>query len=206
MFREVVSRGFGALLVLLGVAGLVGIAYSLFFAGNAFRWNYLGAGGISLVVLFMGWARLFPRYYAPIPIDHGDPLMKRAIDEARREVARFTQGIKDGRKQPFVKFPLKSSGGEVEHIWGIVHTLDADVVQVSLANDPVHRQEQRDPRFSVALSDIEDWMLVDGKGVTEGGYTYLAMARMYKRQKGHVPRAMRNELAGFKDLDLDQLW
>jgi uncharacterized protein YegJ (DUF2314 family) len=191
--------------VLLGVGGLFALGYSVFFSGDDLRLGYLGAAVVSLVVLGMGWGRVFPTYYAPIPINHDDPVMKESVATARREFARFSKGVREGRKQPFIRFPLKAPSGEVEHIWALVHSLADAVVQASLANDPVHSQENRDPRFAVAIEDIEDWILVDGNGVTEGGYTHLAMARLYKKEKGFVPRAMQKQLAAFKDLELGEL-
>jgi len=80
--------------------------------------------------------------------------------------------------------------------------LNEDSVLVSLANPPVHKPANDERRFPVPLADIEDWVLIDSAGVMEGGFTHVALAHAYKRDKGFVPHAMHKELAAFKDLDL----
>jgi hypothetical protein len=57
----------------------------------------------------------------------------------------------------------------------------------------------------VPLAAIEDWTLIDGAGAIDGGYTHVALARLYKREKGFMPHAMRKQLAAFRDLDLSQI-
>ena len=201
---EVLSRSLGAVFMLLGIAASLGVVWSMIADGH-WTLNKVGAMFLGLVMLAMGWARLFPNYYAPISVDHTDPVMQEAIDRARRELPRLRAALDEGRKQAFIKFPLKSSGGETEHIWGVVHSLSDEAAQVSLVNEPVHEPESKDLRFSVPLTDIEDWTLVDGGGAIDGGYTHVALARVYKREKGFVPHAMRKQLAEFRDLDLSQL-
>jgi uncharacterized protein YegJ (DUF2314 family) len=198
---EILSRSLGVLFMALAIAAALG----LILAGWEFTLRTVGGIALCLVLLATGWGRLFPDYYAPIPIDHDDPLMKAMIERARSELPRFRQAIEAGRKEAFVKFPLRSPGVETEHIWGVVHSLTDAGAQVSLANEPVHEHEGKDLRFAVPLADIEDWMLFDAGGVVEGGYTHLALARMYKREKGFLPHAMRKQLAPFRDLDLNQV-
>ena len=201
---ELLSRGLGVVFMLLGIAAALGLIGSMIADGD-FTVGKVGGVFLGLLVLAMGWQRLFPNYYAPIPVDHQDPLMQEAMAHARRELPRLRAGVDEGRKQAFVKFPLKSASGEIEHIWGVVHSLGADAAQVSLVNEPVNKPESQDPRFSVPFADIEDWTLVDGAGVIDGVYTHVALARLYKREKGFLPHAMRKELAAFRDLDLGQI-
>jgi len=203
--REVLSRSVGVLLMLIAAAAAAGLVLFIGSAAGDFEWKHLGGFIACAILAALGWSLLFPDHYAPIPVDLDDPVMRASIEQARAELIRLRRGIDEGRKQPFIKFPLKSAEGETEHIWAVVHLLTDETAQVSLANEPVHEHAEMDPRFSVPLADLEDWALVDRNGITEGGYTHLALARMYKRDQGFIPRAMRKQLAAFRDLDLDQL-
>jgi uncharacterized protein YegJ (DUF2314 family) len=199
---ELLHRSLGVVFILLAV----GAALSVVMGGGGLSLKTAGAIVLSLVLLAIGWARLFPNHWAPIPVDHDDPVMQEAIKHAQRELPRFRAGVAEGRKEAFVKFPLKAADpAETEHIWGVVHSLTEDAAQVSLANEPVHEREEQDLRFQVPLADIEDWTLCDAAGNYEGGYTHLALARIYKREKGFLPRAMRKQLAAFRDIDLNQI-
>ena len=54
-------------------------------------------------------------------------------------------------------------------------------------------------RFEIPLKDIEDWMLVDSRGKTQGGYTILAHAKIYQRDYGKVPKKYLKDLERFTD-------
>ena len=202
MWREWLSRLLGGIFIVAGIGVVIGVVWAIVTTG---KWSYLGAALLAITLLGAGWSRLFPDVYEPVPIDHDDPLMKSAIEQARRELHRFKGGLGDNSKQPFVKFPLTMPSGQVEHIWGLVHSLKGSELTVSLANDPVEQTDAADPRRTVRLGDIEDWMLVAGNGETQGGYTMAAMARIFRRDKGFVPSAMKKDLRHFKDWNIADL-
>ncbi len=91
------------------------------------------------------------------------------------------------------------------HIWGLVHGLEGETASVSLANEPICDQQGADPRRTVALADLEDWMLVDGQGRVEGGFSRLAMLQIYKRRQGYVPRRLVRTLEDCVDLRAAEL-
>lgn len=200
--RELLSRGLGAVYCAIGAALLLWMAWAIY---DSRQWGYLGAGFLGLTLLGTGWSRLFPNAYDPIQIDNANPIMRSAIERSRRELHRFKSGLDDNRKQPFVKFPLTSPTGETEHIWGIVHSLKGQDLIVSLANDPVENQGELNPRQTVRLNEIEDWILISSSGETEGGYSMGAMAQIYRQEKGWVPAALKKELSNFKDLNIESL-
>ncbi len=128
--------------------------------------------------------------------------MLECIERSRREFARFKAGLAEGRKNAFVKYPVTTKQG-TEHVWGVAHALDGDRAIVSLANTPVGEltdAELRDLRSSVPLSDIEDWLLVRKDGKCEGGYTHLALAKIYRRLHGTFPKKYLRELEPFVDI------
>jgi uncharacterized protein YegJ (DUF2314 family) len=203
MFRETLQRSFGAFVALVSVVIVVTLAWAGFQNGN---WSYAWAGLAAVGGFFYGIGQLFPGEAPPMPVTPGDPLMQKAIDDARRSMNRFRSALGEGRKDALVKYPLRTKGGGIEHVWAAAHSMDGTTVVTSLLSQPLGEIEALDARQPVPVAEIEDWMLVDTEGRIEGAYTQIAMARIYKRDKGFVPYAVRMSLRDFADLpSLDAL-
>lgn len=199
MMREMLGRAFGAFLVL---AGLALVVLGIWFAWQDRRWSYLGGSVLGAVFFLHGLSRLFPGQPPPLPIETGDPIMAAAMDRARREFRRFASGLAEGKREALVKYAMKTGYGENEHVWAIAHAIDGDEVVTSLASEPVGTDADVGPeRKRIRVAEIEDWLLLDADGRMEGGFTQIAMAKIYKRDKGYVPYAIRKGLPEFVDLD-----
>lgn len=156
----------------------------------------------SAICLLYLW-RHKPGFEA-LPVDPADPIMLRQIERSRREIDRLFAGIDQGKLEAFVKFPMEV-GGHTEHVWGLAHACTAEAIVVSLVSTPVGGlSEDMLNRRSVPVADVEDWMLQDASGKSFGGYTMLALAQIYRREYGRLPRKIRNGLAGFVDFSLEE--
>ncbi len=198
MMREGLSRAFDAALVLFGLGLVVG---GLWLAIDDGSWKPLGASMFGIFVVFYGLGRTFPGQPPPLPIETGDPLMKAAVDRAQREFARFEKGVAEGRREALVKYAMKTGYGDNEHVWACAHSIDRGEVVASLVSETVGEAPAGNERQRVPQTDIEDWVLIDESGRTEGGFTQIAMAKIYKREKGYVPWSIRKSLSDFVDLD-----
>ena len=198
MMREILSRAVGGLLVLTGLGLIVA---GLWLAINEGSWKPLGACVFGAFVGFYGLARLFPGQPPPLPIETGDPLMEAAFDRARREFARFESGLSEGRREALIKYAMKTGYGDNEHVWALAHSIDRGEVVTSLVTETVGESPLGNERHRVPKAEVEDWVLIDDSGRTEGGFTQIAMAKIYMRDKGYVPWAVRKSLADFTDLD-----
>ena len=203
MIREIISRLFGAVLLL---AGLAMLGWGLRAAFGHGEWSALGLAVFAVFVGLYGLGRLFPGQPPPLPIETGDPLMAAAIERARREMHRFKAGLAEGRREALVKYAMQTGFGDNEHVWAVAHTVDSDAVIVTLMSEPVgDSAEVKNERIRVPLAEVEDWLLIDDGGRMEGGFTQIAMAKIYKRAKGYVPYAIRKGLPNFADLDDPEL-
>ena len=202
MNREKISRGVGLVLV---VGGVVWVGLTIWASVTTDDWDYLTSGIIGLVCSGFGWKRLFPGEPPPMDVDHADPLMDAAIGQARCDIRRFLDGLAAGALDSLVKYPIETNSGEVEHVWGAAHTLKGQDLIVSLLSDPVGDVVIESARQQVPLSAVEDWMLIDVDGRIQGGYTQIAMARIYLRDKRFVPYAIRRSLSDFVDVDQELL-
>lgn len=167
------------------------------------------SGVIALVAAFLVTPSLLLYFWRSkpgfdaLPVEPSDALMCEQIERAKAEIGRLLDGLDKGVLEAFVKFPLPVDG-TIEHVWGMAHSHDGGAVVVSLASTPVAGlSDDMLGRRSVPLADIEDWMLRAANGKTYGGYTNLALARIYRREYGKLPRGMRREFEHFVDFSLD---
>ncbi|TCK02586.1 DUF2314 domain-containing protein [Marinobacterium mangrovicola] len=153
---------------------------------------------ITPAILLRIWK--VPPYFEALPVDIDDPIMQEQINRAKNEFGIFISGLKDGKLESFIKFPYEIEGN-TEHIWGVAHSIKGEAVIASLASDPVgETPEELLERLDVPFDDIEDWMLQDSKGLNQGGYTLLAMAKIYERDFGKLPKRYAKELEPFVDI------
>jgi len=203
VIREILGRLWGVVALLVGLGFVWWALYASFRLGE---WGKLfalvpGAGFVSY-----GLGRMFPGQPPPIPIETGEPLMEEAIQLARREWRRFERGLAEGKREALVKFPLKTGFCDNEHVWAVAHSIDNGEVVTSIASEIVGDEvDVKTERQRIPASEIEDWLLLDDSGRMEGGFTQIAMARIFKRDRGYVPYAIRKGLPNFADLSDPEL-
>jgi len=98
-----------------------------------------------------------------LPLDDHDPKLAAATEEARRRLPEFLDAFtrKDGERFS-VKAPV-TAGGRTEHIWIDVDDVDDDRIGGRLGNEPVDLGGMKiGDRVDVAISEIEDWVVVRG--------------------------------------------
>ncbi len=201
MIREILSRTLGAVMIGLGLFLFYDVLSSMF---SEWRWGYLLSLLAGVALGLFGLARLFPGQ-PPLAIGNDEPLMDAAMERAQRELGRFKQGVAEGRKEALIKYAIKTGYGENEHVWAIAHAFDGDDVVTSLASQPVGQYDDKVERKRIPEKDIEDWILINDDESLEGGFTQIAMAKIYKRDKGYVPYAIKQGLSNFVDLDDPEL-
>ena len=200
MSREWLSRGAGLLGVALGLLMLVVAAYRL--PGDWRPWLLVIVG---LWFVWAGWRQFLPSDLPPMAIDPADPAFTEAKQRAHREIARLHAGLAEGRKEALVKFPLQTDTGEREQVWGVLHSLADATATVTLVSDPVGDPGALDARLRIPEADLLDWILGSADGALEGGFSHLAMAKQYKREKGYLPYSLRKQLAKFTDFTLSDV-
>lgn len=149
-----------------------------------------------------GLGRAYPGQPPPLAIETGEPLMETAIESAQAALDRFKAGLAEGKREALVKYAMKTGYADNEHVWAVAHTVDGDDVVTTLMSEPVGSDaDVNNERTRVPLGDVEDWLLIDSTGRMEGGFTQIAMAKIFNRDHGYVPYAIRKGLPNFADLD-----
>lgn len=161
-------------------------------------WISMVLGWIFTPILLLNLWKVKPNPEA-IPVDINDPIIQELIARSRSELDRFLEGLEEGRKEAYVKFPYEF-GGETEHVWGVSHSVKDGSVIVSLDSTPVGEvPEEVYERLSIDLDSVEDWMLVDRSGKTYGGYSNLGLAKVYTRDYGKLPKSYTRHFDRFVD-------
>lgn len=134
-----------------------------------------------------------------LAVDIDDPVMQEHISLSKSKLDDFFKGLSAGKLEAYIKFPYEFEG-EVEHVWGLAHSKQEKLIVASLASDPVgEADEDIMGRIKISIESIEDWMLVDSMGITRGGYSMLAMAKIYERDYGKLPKPYAKDLERFTD-------
>lgn len=164
----------------------------------SYAWMTLGWIGVSLLLSHV-WKRKPDLEACEVAID--DPTMQTAILQAKSEINRLIKGLDKGQDDAFIKFS-QEFGGELDHVWGLVHEYrDGDFI-VSLVSEPVGGIDESQPaRLRIAKEDLIDWMLVDSHGTTQGAYTMLATIKAYQRMYGKIPKRYTKEIEQFVDFN-----
>lgn len=104
-------------------------------------------------------------------VDMNRPPWSEAIAKARRSVPTLRELFPDHRGRIAVKFPLLTSRGEHEHVWGELLELGPDSFVAGLDTPPRRGTPVGVPPYTLALSELEDWQLEMPDGAIRGGYT-----------------------------------
>ena len=119
-----------------------------------------------------------------LEIAENDPLMMRAVQEARERWPEFVTAFEE--RQPGDVFSVKaalSNGDTTEFMWLSVGAIENNVIFGRLDNDPVNigRIKSGD-RVRVAVADLNDWLYTLGNQ-QHGGFTVAVLTKLYRKGK-----------------------
>lgn len=119
-----------------------------------------------------------------IQVADDDPLMARAVAQARAEWPGFAEAFDARAGENFsVKAPV-TRGGNTEFIWITVTAIEGDRIYGELGNDPGNLGSLRlGSKVSVLLSELNDWCYVDRRGNLVGGFTIKAVQEAQRRNR-----------------------
>jgi uncharacterized protein YegJ (DUF2314 family) len=134
-----------------------------------------------------------------LSVEPDDPEIAAASRRARATLSTFWDYLGQNRYECFVKFPMKTTSSEAEHIWAVVHSRTNGSVVVSLANNPIDRPKDASDRRVVSVNDIEDWHVVVSDAESRGGFSITALERIAKSRGHRLSRADQKRLRAFVD-------
>jgi uncharacterized protein YegJ (DUF2314 family) len=119
-----------------------------------------------------------------LAISENDPLMVRAVQEARERWPEFVAAFEERQSGDVfsVKAPL-TDGEATEFMWLSVGAIENNIIFGRLDNDPVNigRIKSGD-RVRVAVADLNDWLYTLGNQ-QHGGFTVAVLTKLYRKGK-----------------------
>lgn len=120
------------------------------------------------------------------PTDISDPRWTEAVARARSTLPEMRVLYETWASEMYVKYPVNTTAGTIEHVWGRLLSLSADEMIVSLETRPTHAPVSSEP-FVVPVSDLEDWQLVLPDERIRGGFTTRAQIEIAQATGTSIP-------------------
>jgi uncharacterized protein YegJ (DUF2314 family) len=140
--------------------------------------------------LFLRWRYPKPDF-APLETKPDDPLLIKAMDDARKSLAEFRALLSGPRESALIKLHFVSSTDQVEHLWAeVVEVINPQELGVRLVTPPVTHSGELDRLHRCTFEDIEDWQVRDSNGKVHGGFTQRAMFAIAKRDGIKLPKKL----------------
>lgn len=142
------------------------------------------------VLVWLGFKYATPR---GTPISPTDSVWAAAIERARATMPEMRELHNSGH-QVWAKYPLRTSAGTTEHVWGRVLEVSTEYVRCTLETPPIDGAAPRGVESQIAVDRIEDWQAELDGGTIRGGFTTRAQAEISKRQGERVPHHIEDML------------
>lgn len=121
-------------------------------------------------------------------VDPNDPLFLEAGRKARASVETLRELHLASPGRVAVKFPFKTSTGQIEHVWGPLVELGSAELRASVETRPLSHRGPLPPAVAVPLAELEDWHLTMPDGSIRGSYTTQAEMAIRRRSGQSVPK------------------
>lgn len=188
------------LFVQLFVAGLI----AGFANGSGLQWQItipLVLGGAVIVHLI--WERLFFDpflYLGARQVDPNDPLMIAAKEKAISELPSFEELFAKMPNDSMVKFAFDTDGGGTEFLWGDLLKLSQTEAKIFLRTPPINHSAPIEREMIVPREAIVDWQVEFPDGTLRGGYSNLALFKIFEREEGTMHSKFLEQVERFKKL------
>jgi uncharacterized protein YegJ (DUF2314 family) len=144
--------------------------------------------GLALGALW-SWEQRRKRRARGLYIDTTDPIWLGALEKARGSLPRFFELAKDHTAQAFVKYPLITTKGLTEHVWGPVLALGKNTVSAGIETPSIDGPATAPP-YELQASEIEDWRVEASDGRIFGAYTVRARLEYARKLGQQIPAHM----------------
>ncbi|MCB1093651.1 MAG: DUF2314 domain-containing protein [Verrucomicrobiae bacterium] len=198
MFAIYLKRLFGGIAFLVGLCLMGWFIYNQFWPTEEFKRGFRSVFQlivpISCLVVGWKWMRYKGRGIEQvIPPDLKCPELETAAAKARKTLGEFVTEVERGIDGAFIKFPLHTPQGMIEHIWAYVHFYKEGRFNVTLANEPIDDQAESEGRRDVDAEDVEDWQIMEPDGSIRGAYSLTALFQYWEGQGNSLSPLMREQ-------------
>lgn len=162
----------------------------------------------GLFAVHFVWERFFFNpflYLGARPIDPEDPLMKEAREEGKRTFPEFAKIYPSHISNSIVKFGFLTDSGKKEFLWGDLLELNENSAKVFIRTPPVNHKGEIVREIIISTEDIIDWQVEFQDGTLRGGFTNLAMFKIFEREEGYMHPKFLEQVKRFKTLTKEEI-
>mgnify|MGYP001324516544 CR=1 FL=1 len=203
MVRILIKRLLGVVALMIGLVLSGWFIYNQIWPTEEFKSGFRSIFQLAIPIacLAVGWKWM--RYKGKgiedvIPPDLKCPELDSSIERAKATLPDFIAEVEKGIDGAFIKFPLKTPQDLTEHIWAYVHFHRDGLFNVSLANEPIDKQQESEGRRDVPVEDVEDWQIMDSDGSIRGAYSLIALFEYWERLGNRLSPQMKKQKAQLK--------
>lgn len=198
-----INRVAGLITLLLALTIIGWVAYNRFFPTKEFsdRNPSLVKLLSPIVMAYVGWKWLTGQGpgIEDTPPNFDCEELRASVGKAKASVHWFLDQVERNVDGAFIKFPIETPNGLLEHIWAYVHSFRNGTFNVSLANDPFDKDQESSGRRDVRLEDVEDWQIMYPDGRIKGAYSLIALFENYEASGKQLTPKMRKQKAQLID-------
>jgi hypothetical protein len=155
---------------------------------------------IAAVVLVMLLLRSRARTRKGAYIDRDSPMWSEAAAKARGSVPVLRELFAAKAGPVAVKYPLASSGGDTEHVWGELLAIDQTTFRATLETPMLAGSPAIPGPYQLPLSALEDWQVTLPDGTIRGGYTTQVEIALARQAGRPIPRHIADLEGRFADV------
>jgi hypothetical protein len=152
----------------------------------------------GVLVLLMLRSRARARQGAYIDID--SPMWAEAVAKAHASVPALRELFAAKVGPIGVKYPLATTSGETEHVWGELLGIDQTTFRATLETPMLAGSPATLGPYELPLSALEDWQVALPDGTIRGGYTTQAEIALARRAGRPIPRHIAGLEGRFADI------
>jgi hypothetical protein len=140
-------------------------------------------------------------YLGVMPVHKDDPLIIEAERKARETRDHFfTKLYPEHKEDSMVKVAYVNADGETEKIWGDLVDVAEEDVEIFIRTPPIKPKPDCQQRMRFPRSAIVDWSVEFRDGTLRGGFSNLALFKIFERQEGYMHPAFKKHVDRFKDI------
>jgi hypothetical protein len=130
-----------------------------------------------------------------------DPLMVEAARKARASLPRLRELFAAHPKDTLVKIPFDAGEGAHEIIWCELKSLEADAMEVEMADQPRRDRGKFGGRRRLSMEDLQDWYVEEPGGAIRGAYSLRAIAAHLQAHGIEISPEQAEQIARFAPED-----
>ncbi len=159
----------------------------------------------GFAAVHMVWERFVFKpfeYLGAMPVHKDDPLIIEAERKARETLEKFIGKLYPEHKEDsMVKVAYVNAEGETEKIWGDLLDITDGDVEIFIRTPPIKPRPDCQQKMRFPRSAIVDWSVEFRDGTLRGGFSNLALFKIFERQEGYMHPAFNKHVDRFKDIE-----